>query len=309
LKERDMWSLIEEFLAQGNAQGWSEGTVKEYRSRLKYLVEYLMERGRKRVTEVKVDDIEAYFSVLRAQGLRHKVRQCRASTARLFFTWLAERGRILSNPTRTVTIRQERGDGELLEAPMEDAEVADLLDSLPRRDVVDLRNRLHLELLYASGLRVAESLALDVADLDLGGRTLRVRKGKGAKERLVPVMRGLHAAVKDYLALRRSLLRGPDQGALLLSCRGTRLSEAGFRDWLRKLNLTRCRVGKRPIHPHLLRHSIAVHLLRGGADIRHVQEFLGHESLEYTKTYLRLVPADLRAEYDRAMPVIAVNAS
>ena len=108
------------------------------------------------------------------------------------------------------------------------------------------------------------------------------------------------------MALRRSLLRGPDSGELLVNQRGKRLNKSAFAQVMVRLN--RRRGPKfRQVHAHLFRHSIAVHLLRGWADIRYVQAFLGHESLDTTKTYLRLVPADLRKAYDDAMPEVAVS--
>ena len=163
-----------------------------------------------------------------------------------------------------------------------------------------------MELLYGCALRISEAVNLDLADVDLRTRTVNVRKGKGGKSRTLPMMKGVQGALRDYLALRRSLLRGPDHGALLLSRRGHRLNPGTFRDWLRDLNRKRGQAARR-IHPHLLRHSIACHLLRGGADIRHVQEFLGHASLETTKVYLRMVPGRLKEEYEKAMPDIAVE--
>ena len=194
---------------------------------------------------------------------------------------------------------------DLPPAPLSEEEVAQLFEALPRRSAADLRNRLHLELLYGCALRVSESLHLDVSDLDLRARTVHVRNGKMGKDRLMPMMRGVHTAAKDYLSVRRDLLTGPDHGALLLGPSGQRVVMVTFQQWLRRVGKG---LGLR-LHPHLLRHSIAVHLLRGGADIRHVQEFLGHACLETTKIYLRLVPAHLRRDYDQAMPEIAVQAA
>jgi site-specific recombinase XerD len=212
----------------------------------------------------------------------------------------------MSDPARDIAL-PDGGEPDLPAPPMEEHEVAALFESLPRRDVIDLRNRLHLELLYGCALRIQESVSLNLKDIDLANRVLLVRNGKGGKDRVLPLVRGVLGALKDYLALRRSLLHGPDHGALLLSRRGDRLNVATFRMWLAEFNRRRG-PGQKRVHPHLLRHSIAVHLLRGGADIRHVQEFLGHSSLETTKVYLRLVPGRLKEDYDRAMPEIAVMA-
>ncbi len=114
------------------------------------------------------------------------------------------------------------------------------------------------------------------------------------------------AAVKDWLAVRRTFLKGPDQGILFLSKDGKRWAGQNAYHRFRQLNRARGPEA-RHLHPHLFRHSIAVHLLRGKADIRYIQAFLGHSDLDTTKIYLRLVPGRLRAEYDAAMPEIAVG--
>lgn len=125
-----------------------------------------------------------------------------------------------------------------------------------------------------------------------------MREGKGGKTRMLPLVEGTRVAAEAYMGLRRELLRGPDHGALLLAHDGRRLGGHWMQSWMR-------RAGPRlgfEVHPHLLRHSIAVHLLRRGADIRHIQEYLGHARLDTTAIYLRLVPGQLREDYDKAMP-------
>ena len=176
---------------------------------------------------------------------------------------------------------------------------------MPRNSWQDLRNACLIEIYYGCGLRNAEALALDVRDIDLQRKSLHVRAGKGGQDRLLPLMSGAEAALQDYLAVRRRLLQGPDHGALFVSkLTGKRLSKTAVSHLFIALNESR---GPDLPHvfPHLLRHSIAVHLLRGGADIRYIQMFLGHASLDTTKTYLRLVPGRLKEDYDAAMPDIA----
>ena len=211
---------------------------------------------------------------------------------------------MLRNPALDLPVPDDAAD-TLPSAPLDEAEVAMLLGAAPRRSVGDLRNLAHLHLLYGCALRLGESLALTVNDIDFGQRCVLVRGGKGDKDRLVPLMKGTAGAVKDYLALRRDLLKGPDHGILLLNNRGQRLGEFVVRQLLDELART-CGI-TRKLYPHLLRHSVAVHLLRGGADIREVQAFLGHARLDTTKVYLRMVPGHLREEYDEAMPEIAVG--
>ena len=217
---------------------------------------------------------------------------------------LHERGVIVRNPARVLpTIGDD--EIELLPAPLNEAEVLALLDAMPRHDATDLRDRAQAELLYGCALRLGESLALDVTDVDFDRRLVVVRSGKGGRYREVPLMRGTALVVGDYLNMRRDLVRGPDSGALLLSNRGGRVHEAPIRVALRKA--ARAIGITRPIFPHLLRHSLAVHLLRGGSDLRIVQAWLGHASIETTRQYLRLLPGHLREVYDRAMPTVAVG--
>jgi len=129
--------------------------------------------------------------------------------------------------------------------------------------------------------------------------------GKNGKVRSMPLMKGVMGALKDYLAVRRSLLKSPDIGILLLSDRsGLPLHPHVFGNWLRAW-CKKLRIKKR-VFPHLLRHSIAVHLLQRGADIRYVQSFLSHESIDTTKIYLRMVTGRLKEDYERAMPEIAL---
>jgi site-specific recombinase XerD len=295
---------IDAFLAHGRVQGLSPATSAQYALRLERIRAWLHAKGHRRWVSVRPADLDAYMLGLAAAGLRKTTRRGSASTIREFCGWLAERGKVLVNPARDLPLPDD-GELDLPPAPLSEEEVAQLFEALPRRSAADLRNRLHLELLYGCALRVSESLHLDVSDLDLRARTVHVRNGKMGKDRLMPMMRGVHTAAKDYLSVRRDLLTGPDHGALLLGPSGQRVVMVTFQQWLRRVGKG---LGLR-LHPHLLRHSIAVHLLRGGADIRHVQEFLGHACLETTKIYLRLVPAHLRRDYDQAMPEIAVQAA
>lgn len=299
-----MMKIVEAFLSQGKAEGWEDKTVLNYRQRLTPFVAFVRKKGRKRLADIDPVDVDEFMQLQADKGLMKETRRGIASTIRLFFRRLAVEGKILSNPARDIAL-PDGGEPDLPEPPLEEHEVAELFDSLPRKNVIDLRNRCHLELLYGCGLRMMETIGLDLRDVDLTNRIIHVR-GKGSRSRDLPLLRGVLGALKDYLALRSSLLRGPDHGALILSRRGRRLTPETFREWLRNLNKARG-PNARSVHPHLLRHSIAVHLLRGGADIRHIQEFLGHAKLETTKIYLRLVPGRVKEEYEKAMPEIDVG--
>ena len=229
-------------------------------------------------------------------------RKTAGTCLRQFGRWLLDAGKVLRNPAADLHI-PEPDEEPLPPTPLSEEQVVAVFDTVGRGSVVDLRIRLHLEMLYSCALRNSEAVNLDVADLDLDERTVLVRNGKGGKSRLLPLLAPAHCAAADYLALRRELLQGPDTGALLLSPSGARTPKWWMQDHLYKLSRT---IGFR-VFPHLLRHSVAVHLLRRGADIRYIQQFLAHEDLETTKVYLRLVPGQLREDYDAAMPVFPVE--
>jgi integrase/recombinase XerC len=183
------------------------------------------------------------------------------------------------------------------------AEQAEALVTTPTRDPADaplfLRDRLVLELLYATGIRVAELCGLDLDDVDRGRRVVRVF-GKGAKERTVPYGVPAERALDEYLRRGRPALVGPDSGpALLLGARGGRLVTTAAR---RIVSAAATAAGLPHVSPHGLRHSAATHLVEGGADLRAVQEILGHASLSSTQIYTHVSVERLRAAYRQAHP-------
>jgi len=299
-----MEDQIKMYLAQRRAEGLAQRSLGAYRDRLDAALRHARSRGCATWADFTPEDVRAWLDGLAARGLKRSSRQSYLIALRQFLAVLQADGKILRNPARHCALSPDRRPA-LPPPPLEEAAVHDLLARLPRETTTDLRNRAHLELLYGCGLRLAESCTLTVEDLDHNRRLLHVRAGKGGKDRLLPVMPTALAAVEDYLAVRGELLRGPDVGALFLSSQtGRPVAPITFRQWLARLGWAY----GRHLHPHLFRHSIAVHLLRGGADIRHIQAFLGHVTMETTKIYLRMVPGRLREDYDEAMPAIPLAA-
>jgi integrase/recombinase XerC len=205
-----------------------------------------------------------------------------------------------------------RGDNpaELIGAPkqpqrlpqvLKPAEVAALLDRIPASTPLELRDRAMFELAYASGLRAEELVSLEVGAVDFDSELVRV-EGKGGRTRLVPA--GEHAlrALEIYLSRGRPALVDDGQQALFLSKSGHRLSTSDIR---RRLAVWARQAGVPPlagVHPHALRHSFATHLLEGGADLRAIQELLGHANISTTQVYTRVESARLRSAYARAHP-------
>lgn len=292
---------IERFLIQGQAIGWAPSTLDNYRYLLGLVEDFLARRGCRRCADVGRPDLEAFMADIAASHSRSTVVRT-AGLLRRFFGWLLDQGRVITDPSLGLPLPDD-GEEELPDAPLAEAEVAAIIDSLPRATVFDLRHVCLLELLYGCGLRISEAMTLDLADIDLTRCTVLIRESKHGQTRVVPLPKTARGALQAYLSLRRTLVRGPDAGALFLTEHGRRWRTPSVYHFFSDLNERSGPDGRR-LHPHLFRHSIAVHLLRGGADIRYIQAFLGHASLDTTKIYLRLVPGHLKADYDKAMPEI-----
>ncbi|HHQ41031.1 MAG TPA: tyrosine recombinase XerC, partial [Chromatiales bacterium] len=218
------------------------------------------------------------------------------SAVRTFLDDLVERGEAPQNPARSVRAPKAP---RTLPATLDADQAAALLDGIPDRTPLEARDRAMLELLYGAGLRLAELVGLDLGDADLGAREVRVRRGKGGRGRIVPLGGKAGAALARWLELRPELA-APGERALFVSRRGTRISprqvEARVAHWARRTGLDV------PLHPHVLRHAFATHLLESSGDLRAVQELLGHADVATTQIYTHLDFQHLAEVYDRAHP-------
>jgi integrase/recombinase XerC len=281
----------------------SPHTVRNYRSDLEQLRSHLThapdgaDRPEPELGQIDNITIREFLAAL------YQRRNSRASVARKlaavrsFLKFLHARGAIASNPARLVaTPRQEKRLPDFLaaDAVVELVEAPDASKPLGRRD------RAILELLYASGLRVSELAGLDRADVDLGEGLLRAF-GKGSKERIVPFGAKAREALEGYLSIRADLLgRRRDADALFLNARGTRLSTRGIAAIVERY-ASRLALRVRA-HPHTLRHTFATHMLDAGADLRSIQELLGHESLSTTQKYTHVTTEQLVRTYSQCHP-------
>ncbi len=283
-------------------KGRSANTLAAYRRDLAAYHEFLTGRGLQpaTVTEAVVED---YLAFLRAAG-RAPASVARALVSvRSLHRFLEDEGHVASNPAGEVQ-RPKVPSG--LPKALSEPEVAALLAAVTGDDPVARRDRAILEVLYGCGLRVSELVGLSLADLDLGSGLLRAF-GKGAKERVVPVGRMAADALAAWLspAGRRELeperwARRGDAEAVFLNTRGGRLSRQGAWGIVRRYGEA-VGLGDR-LSPHVLRHSCATHMLDHGADIRVVQELLGHASISTTQVYTRVSATRLRQIYDSAHP-------
>ncbi len=245
--------------------------------------------------------LRSWLASLTAAGQARSTVARRAAAARSFLSWAARTGRIATDPsTRLLAPRRLA----TLPAVLKADEAAALLDSAAEAvepgHPIGLRDRVALELLYATGARVGELVGLDVDDIDLQRRTARLF-GKGGKERVVPFGVPAARAVEAWLSTGRPLLAGPQSGpALLLGQRGRRADQRQIRAVVHRLVATLPEV--RDLGPHGLRHSAATHLLEGGADLRTVQELLGHATLATTQIYTHVSVERLKVTYDQAHP-------
>ena len=240
--------------------------------------------------------VRAWVADMHDRGLAASTIARRLSALRSFFRWRIERGEASSNPAAEVSNpkRTQRLPGRL------DVEDVDSLLGAPPDDTpAGLRDRAMLELLYGAGLRVAELGGLDMDDVRLSDRTLRVL-GKGRRERIVPFGTRAADALRAYLEAIHSLRARSGEDALFLNLRGGRLSDRSVR---RAIDAAvRQAALQRGVHPHLLRHSFATHLLESGMDLRAIQELLGHARLSTTQRYTRLSLDRILEVYDESHP-------
>lgn len=280
----------------------SEHTVRAYVGDVRACLEWCAaETGAVALDDVTLADLRAWLGSLAAAGAARTTLARRSASVRTFFAWARRTGRVDTDPAlRLTSPKRQRTLPDVLTADgasqlLDVAEVAADDD-----DPVHQRNRAVLELLYASGIRVGELVGLDVDDVDLDRQVVRVL-GKGRKERIVPFGAPAASALRTWLDQGRARLAVDGSGpALFLGRRGRRVDPRQVRTVVH--DLLRHVPDAPDVGPHGLRHSAATHLLDGGADLRLVQELLGHASLATTQIYTHVSSERLRRSYDQAHP-------
>lgn len=242
-------------------------------------------------------DIRRYAAGLSATGVAPSTVARKLAAVRGYFDYLLRSGARSDNPADLVSAPKQSSE---LPQVLSRNQMADLLNRIPARTPLELRDRAMFELAYSCGLRCEEIINLDRGSVEFEREQVRVI-GKGSKERLVPLGEPAQHALRHYLDRARPTLSGIEtSSALLLSKSGRRLSSS---DVTRRLSLwVRQAALGGGVSPHSLRHSFATHLLEGGADLRAIQELLGHASISTTQTYTRVDAARLRGQYARAHP-------
>lgn len=289
---------IEAFLGELRRGNASEHTVRNYETDLTQFLDYLTPRGSEPLAVGAIDSLvirewmgDLYRQRLAAVSIRRKL-----AAVRSLFKFMQREGIVAVNAARLVRTPKAP---KTMPAVLTAEQTNTLIDEVGTKDLerpFPARDAAIFELLYGCGLRISELAGLNVDDCDFHERWIRVR-GKGKKERQIPVGSKAAAALEKYLAARQPQ---PSERAVFLNHRGRRLTTRGARGIV-KFYATML-TGDSSLHPHSFRHAYATHLLSDGADLRAIQELLGHSQLSTTQKYTRVALTDLMAVYDRAHP-------
>jgi len=295
---------IERFLAYVKAEkGLSDNTYYAYQNDLSQMQAFFEAEARERGVmpdwlNMDKDAVLRYLLNLQEKRYAATTRARKLAAARSFFKFLTLEGIITEDPTQNL---ESLSVGRSLPKPISLAQVRALLEQPARLNTPEAkRDTAMLQLLYATGMRVSELMSLNQEDVNLVDGEVRAF-GKGRKERVIPVHDQASRAVEDYLTnARPRLVRNKTERALFLNRRGQRLTRQGF--WQILKQHARAAGIAVPVTPHTLRHSFATHMLSGGADLRAVQELLGHANISTTQIYTHLTSDHVRRSYEKAHP-------
>lgn len=274
----------------------SDNTLSSYLRDINQFKTWLLGAGSPDLRRVKKDTINEYMLYLSGAGKSPAtITRCTASL-KSFYAYMLGRGAVKTNPAKNIAaLKVERKCPEILTSK----EVELFLEQPKCVDEKGYRDHAMLELLYATGIRVSELIGLDVGDVNLEGGFIRCRSK--TRERIIPLYRTAIKALRDYITdIRPRIISGPDEQALFVNMNGGRMSRQGF--WkIIKYYQEKAEISK-DITPHTLRHSFAVHLLENGADLRSIQEMLGHADISSTQIYAHIIKKHLKDVYQKAHP-------
>ena len=270
----------------------SENTTKSYERDLKKLYLFLEKLNVTNYSDIKEEICSAWIGDLYSQNNKPKSIQRHLSSAKGFFRFLKKNNLISSSPFELVTAPKS---SNTLPDVLSPEDVEQLLNFKPS-NTIEIRDMAIVELMYSSGLRVSETVNINISDFEENMSFLRVL-GKGSKTRLVPMGRFAINAINDWLNEREKISNNTD--ALFLNSKGSRISVRSIQLRLKKMAIKQ---GLPPVHPHMLRHSFATHMLESSGDLRTIQELLGHSSLSTTQIYTKLDYQHLAKIYDKSHP-------
>jgi integrase/recombinase XerD len=258
--------------------------------------DWLLNHGDKAIADIGQKDIDDYVSRLKSAGKSSATLSRCAASLKCFFTCAIDNGMLKKNPAAKVNLdKQSRKLPQILS----NKEVELFLEQPDTSDAKGIRDKAMLELLYATGIRVTELISLNCSDVNIGVGIICCRSAD--KERVIPMYSVAIKAIQDYIDnVRPLMIADEDEEALFVNVNGSRMSRQGFwkivKAYQKKANI------KKEITPHTLRHSFAAHLLENGADIRAIQEMLGHADISSTQIYTKVVKKQLKDVYNKAHP-------
>lgn len=296
---------LHQFREKLELRGYAKRTVKDYSGNLELFFRYLKH-------EEDVDDIDAaapehirayqaYLTFKKLKGesyLTTKTVRSRLLAVKAFFQIMHEEGLVPANFGASITMPKARK--HLPRNIPDEKEMLKLLNAVPLSKPIGIRDRCILEVLYATGIRNQELRGLCLSDFDRNERTFLIRSGKGGKDRVVPIGDWVMPYLLEYLELGRPKLIHSETGLLFLSKTGRKITFGNLGDMIRKYK-NKARI-ETPVTPHTFRHACATHMLKGGADIRYVQELLGHADLSSTQIYTRVAIGDLQEAHRKYHP-------
>lgn len=277
-------------------KGLSDNTLQSYKRDLNSYIDYLNQNNQTPLGGLTATDIINYLTYLQSIGKANSTISRSLASIRSFYQYLKNENFIESDPTISVhAFKTEKKLPQILSSKQ-----VDLLLSMPEQtDFKGIRDKAMLELLYATGIRVSELIALNVSDVSIEMGYIRCRSNN--KERIIPLYPVAVSSINDYLEKSRGfMLANPNEEALFVNCYGNRLTRQGFwkliKYYKEKANISR------EITPHTLRHSFAAHLLENGADLKSIQEMMGHSDISSTQVYTQLIKNRISQVYKMAHP-------
>lgn len=292
---REFTSCIEEFLLYLKIdKKYSDNTIMSYGNDLKKYEAFMKKRNIE-IDDISKKDIEEYLDELKNHKISVSSISHTISTIRSFYKFLAINQKQIRNP---IDLIERPKMGRRIPKVLSEEEVGTLLD-ISLENPFDYRNKAMLELMYAAGLRVSELVSLTIYSIDLEEDVVRV-KGKGSKERMVPIGDMAISSIKEYLQVRPSFLKKGPTDYLFLNNHGQKLTRQGFFKMIKKLAEEKGIITE--FSPHTLRHSFASHLRKYGADLRTIQEFLGHSDISTTQIYTHIENEEMKSTYHAKHP-------
>ncbi|CAB1055358.1 Site-specific tyrosine recombinase XerD, partial [Olavius sp. associated proteobacterium Delta 1] len=298
----DLVVTITEYKQRLKSLGYAEATIESYSRDLDLFRRYLQDLNMADLRKVTHQVICDYQEKIMSEPVAMETRALKLRVVKRLFEYLCQTHRLLINPTEGIveTSRRNRKIGTVLTV----AEVRRLLKQPNLSLRTGIRDRAMIEVLYSTGIRLDELVNLEVYHVDFKDKVLYIRKGKGKKQRVVPLGKNARKYLKEYLEKIRPWYgrKNPKERKLFLNQSGLAMTASNLRVNLRKYR--NCAGIKKPVSPHTFRRSCATHLLQNGADIRYIQQLLGHRHLKTTQTYTKVMPVEVKQTHNKTHPGI-----